>query len=67
MRLLGHLVQMLPGHLPRVILRAHPTQDMLSLGWAGNTWIPPEELDDVAEEREVLASLLRLLPPLANS
>ena len=74
MRWLGHLVRMPPGRLPGEVFRAvprvgDPGEDP---GHAGETvsrlaWeclgIPQEELDEVAGEREVWASLLRLLPP----
>ena len=75
MRWLGHLVRMPPGRLPGEVFRAHPTgrrprgrprtrwRDFVSrLAWE-RLGIPREELDEVAGEREVWASLLRLLPP----
>ncbi|KAK0147969.1 putative uncharacterized transposon-derived protein F52C9.6 [Merluccius polli] len=75
MRWLGHLVRMPPGRLPGEVFRAHPTgrrprgrprtrwRDYVSrLAWE-RLGIPQEELDEVAGEREVWASLLRLLPP----
>ncbi|KAK0150407.1 Craniofacial development protein 2 [Merluccius polli] len=75
MRWLGHLVRMPPGRLPGEVFRARPTgrrpwgrprtrwRDYLSrLAWE-RFGIPQEELDEVAGEREVWASLLRLLPP----
>ncbi|KAK0154376.1 putative uncharacterized transposon-derived protein F52C9.6 [Merluccius polli] len=74
MRWLGHLVRMPPGRLPGEVFRARPTsrrprgrprtrwRDYVSrLAWEG-LGIPQEELDEVAGEREVWASLLRLLP-----
>ncbi|TWW71236.1 hypothetical protein D4764_17G0007190 [Takifugu flavidus] len=67
MRWLGHLVRMPPGRLPGEVFRACPSsrrppgrprtrwRDYVSrLAW---------ELEEVAGEREVWASLLRLLPP----
>ncbi|KAK0138802.1 putative RNA-directed DNA polymerase from transposon X-element [Merluccius polli] len=75
MRWLGHLVRMPPGRLPGEVFRARPTgrrprgrprtrwRDYVSrLAWE-RLGIPQEELDEVAGEREVRASLLRLLPP----
>ena len=77
MRWLGHLVRMPPGRLPGEVFRARPTgrrswgrprtlcgeRDYVSrLAWE-RLRIPQEELDEVAGEREVWASLLRLLPP----
>ena len=74
MRWLGHLVRMPPGRLPGEVFRACPTgrRPGEDPGHAGETvsrlaWerlgIPQEELDEVAGERKVWASLLRLLPP----
>ncbi|KAK0154400.1 putative uncharacterized transposon-derived protein F52C9.6 [Merluccius polli] len=75
MRWLGHLVRMPPGRLPGEVFRARPTgrrprgrprtrwRDYVSrLAWE-RLGIPQEELAAVAGEREVWASLLRLLPP----
>ncbi|KAK0151875.1 putative uncharacterized transposon-derived protein F52C9.6 [Merluccius polli] len=75
MRWLGHLVRMPPGRLPGEVFRACPTgrrprgrprtrwRDYVSrLAWE-RLGIPQEEVDEVAGEREVWASLLRLLPP----
>ena len=75
MRWLGHLVRMPPGRLPGEVFRARPTgrrprgrprtrwRDYVSrLAWE-RLGILPEELDKVAREREVWASLLKLLPP----
>ncbi|KAK0143194.1 Craniofacial development protein 2 [Merluccius polli] len=75
MRWLGHLVRMPPGRLPGEVFRARPTgrrprgrprtrwRDYVSrLAWE-HLGIPQEELAEVAGEREVWASLLRLLPP----
>ena len=75
MRRLGHLVRMPPGRLPGEVFRARPTgrrprgrprtrwRDYVSrLAWE-RLGVPREELDEVAGEREVWASLLRLLPP----
>ncbi|TWW80480.1 hypothetical protein D4764_01G0002950 [Takifugu flavidus] len=75
MRWLGHLVRMPPGRLPGEVFRACPSgrrppgrprtrwRDYVSrLAWE-RLGIPPDELEEVAGEREVWASLLRLLPP----
>uniref|UniRef100_A0A3B5Q8Y2 Reverse transcriptase domain-containing protein n=1 Tax=Xiphophorus maculatus TaxID=8083 RepID=A0A3B5Q8Y2_XIPMA len=75
LRWLGHLVRMPPGRLPGEVFRARPTgrrprgrprtrwKDYVSrLAWE-RLGIPPEELEEVAGEREVWASLLKLLPP----
>uniref|UniRef100_A0A3P9PV83 Reverse transcriptase domain-containing protein n=1 Tax=Poecilia reticulata TaxID=8081 RepID=A0A3P9PV83_POERE len=75
LRWLGHLVRMPPGRLPGEVFRARPTgrrprgrprtrwRDYVSrLAWE-RLGIPPEELEEVAGEREVWASLLKLLPP----
>ncbi|KAK0154371.1 putative uncharacterized transposon-derived protein F52C9.6 [Merluccius polli] len=75
MRWLGHLDRMPPGRLPGEVFRARPTvrrprgrprtrwRDYVSrLAWE-RFGIPQEELDEMAGEREVWASLLRLLPP----
>ncbi|TWW69209.1 hypothetical protein D4764_18G0000150 [Takifugu flavidus] len=75
MRWLGHLVRMPPGRLPGEVFRACPSgrrppgrprtrwRDYVSrLVWE-RLRIPPDELEEVAGEREVWASLLRLLPP----
>uniref|UniRef100_A0A674MGB6 Reverse transcriptase domain-containing protein n=1 Tax=Takifugu rubripes TaxID=31033 RepID=A0A674MGB6_TAKRU len=75
MRWLGHLVTMPPGRLPGEVFRACPSgrrspgrprtrwRDYVSrLVWE-RLGIPPDELEEVAGEREVWASLLRLLPP----
>ncbi|TWW68384.1 hypothetical protein D4764_19G0001820 [Takifugu flavidus] len=72
---LGHLVRMPPGRLPGEVFRACPSgrrppgrprtrwRDYVSrLVWE-RLGIPPDELEEVAGEREVWASLLRLLPP----
>ncbi|KAK3546888.1 hypothetical protein QTP86_003816 [Hemibagrus guttatus] len=74
LRWLGHLFQMPPGRLPGEVFRACPTgkrprgrprtrwRDYVSrLTWE-RLGIPPEELEEVSVEREVGASLLRLLP-----
>ncbi|XP_061622105.1 furin (paired basic amino acid cleaving enzyme) a isoform X2 [Phyllopteryx taeniolatus] len=67
MRWLGHLIRMPPGHVPP---GGDPGDDpghageTTSFGWPGNALgSPPEELDEVAGEREVWTSLLKLLPP----
>ncbi|TWW62296.1 hypothetical protein D4764_04G0009430 [Takifugu flavidus] len=75
MRWLGHLVRMPPGRLPGEVFRACPSgrrppgrprtrwRDYVSrLAWE-RLGIPPDELEEVAGEREVWASLLRLLSP----
>ncbi|KAK0138211.1 putative uncharacterized transposon-derived protein F52C9.6 [Merluccius polli] len=75
MRWLGHLVRMPPGRIPGEVFRARPTGRrprgrprtrwrvyVSRLAWE-RLGIPQEELDEVAGEREVWASLLRLLPP----
>ncbi|CAG5932579.1 unnamed protein product [Menidia menidia] len=75
LRWLGHLFRMPPGRLPGEVFRARPTgrrprgrprtrwRDYVSrLAWE-RLGIPPEELAEVAGEREVWISLLRLLPP----
>ena len=75
MRWFGHLIRMPPGCLPGELFRARPTgrrppEDpkhaggTMSPSWPGNTLgFHLEELDEVAGERDVWASLLRLLPP----
>ena len=75
MRRLGHLIRMPLGRLPGEVFRTRPTgrrprgrpricwRDYVSrLAWK-RLGVPREELDEVAGEREVWASLLRLLPP----
>ncbi|KAK3565347.1 hypothetical protein QTP86_007134 [Hemibagrus guttatus] len=75
LRWLGHLFWMPPGRLPGEVFRACPTgrrprgrprtrwRDYVSqLAWE-RLGVPPEELEEVSGEREVWASLLRLLPP----
>ena len=75
LRWLGHLYRMPPGRLPGEGVPGMPhreeapgkTQDTLeglchSAG-LGTPWGPPGELEEVSGEREVWASLLRLLPP----
>ncbi|TWW73379.1 hypothetical protein D4764_15G0007730 [Takifugu flavidus] len=77
MRWLGYLLRMPPGRLPGEVfrhehlmsLRRPPERprtrwkDYVSrLAWE-RLGIPPDELEEVAGEREVWASLLRLLPP----
>uniref|UniRef100_A0A672GTN4 Reverse transcriptase domain-containing protein n=4 Tax=Salarias fasciatus TaxID=181472 RepID=A0A672GTN4_SALFA len=75
LRWLGHLFRMPPGRLPREVFRACPTgrrprgrprtrwRDYVSrLAWE-RLGILPEELEEVSGDREVWASLLRLLPP----
>ena len=73
MRWLGHLIRMPSGCLPGEVFRA-PTTSRRPLGRPRTRWrdydsqlawerlgTPPEELDEVAGEREIWASLLRLL------
>ncbi|KAK3543929.1 hypothetical protein QTP70_031842 [Hemibagrus guttatus] len=75
LRWLGHLFRMPPGRLPVEMFRACPTGKrprgrprtrwrdyVFRLAWE-RLGVPPEELEEVAREREVWASLLRLLPP----
>ncbi|KAK3537288.1 hypothetical protein QTP70_006984 [Hemibagrus guttatus] len=75
LRWLGHLFRMPPGRLPGEVFRACPTGKrprgrprtrwrdyVFRLAWE-RLGVPPEELEEVAREREVWASLLRLLPP----
>ncbi|KAK7922730.1 hypothetical protein WMY93_009632 [Mugilogobius chulae] len=79
LRWLGHLFRMPPGRLPGEVFRACPTgrrprgrprtrwRDYVSrLTWE-RLGIPPEELAEVCGDREVWASLLRLLPPRPDS
>ncbi|KAK3566178.1 hypothetical protein QTP86_028416 [Hemibagrus guttatus] len=79
LRWLGHLFRMPPGRLPGEVFRACPTgkrpwgrprtrwRDYVSrLAWE-RLGVPPEELEEVSGEREVWASLLRLLPPRPGS
>ncbi|KAK3558236.1 hypothetical protein QTP86_013969 [Hemibagrus guttatus] len=79
LRWLGHLFRMPPGRLPGEVFRACPTGKrprgrprtrwrdyVFRLAWE-HLGIPPEELEEVAREREVWASLLRLLPPRPSS
>ncbi|KAK3532990.1 hypothetical protein QTP70_006197 [Hemibagrus guttatus] len=79
LRWLGHLFRMPPGRLPGEVFRACPTgkrprgrprtrwRDYVSrLAWE-RLGVPPEELEKVSGEREVWASLLRLLPPRPGS
>ncbi|KAK3556749.1 hypothetical protein QTP70_016703 [Hemibagrus guttatus] len=74
LRWLGHLFRMPPGRLPGEVFRACPTGKrprgrprtrwrdyVFRLAWE-RLGVPPEELEEVAREREVWASLLRLLP-----
>ncbi|KAK3547092.1 hypothetical protein QTP86_011400 [Hemibagrus guttatus] len=81
LRWLGHLFRMPPGRLPGEVFRACPTgkrprgrprtrwRDYVSrLAWE-RLGVPPEELEEVSGEREVWASLLRLLllPSVSSS
>ncbi|KAK3544083.1 hypothetical protein QTP86_001214 [Hemibagrus guttatus] len=74
LRWLGHLFRMPPVRLPGEVFRACPTgkrprgrprtrwRDYVSrLAWE-RLGVPPEELEEVSGEREVWASLFRLLP-----
>ena len=78
LRWFGHLMRMPPGRLPREVFLARPTgrrprgrprtrwRDYISsLAWE-RLGIPQSELADVAGEREVWGSLLKLLPPRPN-
>ncbi|KAK3538164.1 hypothetical protein QTP70_032558 [Hemibagrus guttatus] len=79
LRWLGHLFRMPPGRLPGEVFRACPTgkrpRGRPRTRWRDYvpwlTWerlgILPEELEEVFGEREVSASLLRLLPPRPGS
>ena len=75
LRWFGHLMRMPPGRLPREVFLARPTgrrprgrprtrwRDYISsLTWE-RLGIPQAELANVAGEREVWRSLLKLLPP----
>ncbi|KAK3529274.1 hypothetical protein QTP70_024827, partial [Hemibagrus guttatus] len=76
LRWLGHLFRMPPGRLPGEVFWACPTgkrhrgrpwRDYVSrLAWE-RLGVPPDELEEVSGEREVWASLLRLLPPRPGS
>ncbi|KAK3510343.1 hypothetical protein QTP70_004929 [Hemibagrus guttatus] len=79
LRWLGHLFRMPLGRLPGEVFRACPTGKrprgrprtrwrdyVFRLAWE-RLGVPPEELEEVAREREVWASLLRLLPPRPGS
>ncbi|XP_054656606.1 uncharacterized protein LOC129194983 [Dunckerocampus dactyliophorus] len=72
LRWLGHLVRMPPGRLPGEVFRAcpagrrprgRPRRDYVSqLAWE-RLGVLTVELEEVVRDREVWASLLRLLPP----
>lgn len=75
LRWFGHLVRMPSGRLPWEVFRACPTgrrprgrprtrwrDYIIRLTWE-RLGVPSEELMEVAGERTVWASLLRLLPP----
>ena len=76
MRWLGHLVRMPPGRLPGEVFRAHPTgrrprgrprtrwRDYVSRLARERLGVPPEELEEVAgdRDRDGWVSLLKLLP-----
>ncbi|KAK3544536.1 hypothetical protein QTP86_015589 [Hemibagrus guttatus] len=79
LRWLGHLFRMPPRCLPGEVFWACPTGKrprgrhrtcwrdyVFRLAWEC-LGVPPEELEEVAREREVWASLLRLLPPRPGS
>ncbi|KAK3521039.1 hypothetical protein QTP86_018753 [Hemibagrus guttatus] len=79
LRWLGHLFRMPPARLSGEVFRACPTGKrprrrprtrwrdyVFRLAWE-RLGVPPEELEEVAREREVWASLLRLLPPRPGS
>ncbi|KAK3551381.1 hypothetical protein QTP70_016644 [Hemibagrus guttatus] len=79
LRWLGHLFRMPPGRLPGEVFWACPTGKrprgrprtrwrdyVFRLAWE-RLGVPPEELEEVAREKEVWASLLRLLPPRPGS
>ncbi|KAK3542976.1 hypothetical protein QTP70_008512 [Hemibagrus guttatus] len=79
LRWLGHLFRMPPRRLPGEVFRACPTgkrprgrprtrwRDYVSrLAWE-RLGVPPEALKELFGEREVWASLLRLLPPQPGS
>ncbi|TWW56043.1 hypothetical protein D4764_08G0000300 [Takifugu flavidus] len=76
---LGHLARMPSGCLPLEVFRTCPTGRQ-PRGWPRTRWrdyisrlawerlgVPPEELMEVAGERAVWASLLKLLPPRPGS
>nr|XP_023656259.1 uncharacterized protein LOC111837982 [Paramormyrops kingsleyae] len=69
LRWFGHLSRMPPGRLPGEVFQACPTrrrpQGRPRTHWLAEErlGIPPEELEEVAGEREVWASPLRLQPP----
>uniref|UniRef100_A0A8C6Q6L6 Reverse transcriptase domain-containing protein n=1 Tax=Nothobranchius furzeri TaxID=105023 RepID=A0A8C6Q6L6_NOTFU len=79
LRWLGHLVRMPPGCLPGEVFWARPTgrrpkgrprtrwRDFVCHLARERLGIPAEELAQVAGEREVWASRLRLLPPQPDS
>ena len=79
LRWFGHLVRMPPKRLPRKVLDARPTgrrprgrpktrwKDYISTLAEERLGIPPEEVDNVAQEREHWKSLLELLPPRPDS
>ena len=75
MRWLGHLVRMPPGCLPVKVFQARPTgrrprgrprtrwRDYVSWLALERLGVPPEELEEVAGDRDVWVSLPKLLPP----
>ena len=78
LRWFGHLMRIPPGRLPREVFLARPTgrrprgrpktrwRDYISsVAWE-HLGIPQSELANVAGEREVWGSLLKLLPPQPN-
>ncbi|KAA0706920.1 hypothetical protein E1301_Tti002240 [Triplophysa tibetana] len=63
LRWLGHLFRMPPGRLPGKVFRACPT-GRRPRGRPRTRWRDyVSQLEEVSREREVWASLLRLLPP----
>ena len=75
LRWLGHLYRMPPGRLPREVFRACPTggrppgrprdrwRDLVSKMARQRLGIPLNELEEVCGDREVWASLVRMLLP----
>ena len=75
LRWLGHLFRMPPGRLPAEVFRTSPIgrrprgrprtrwRDYVSQLALERLGIPPDGLEEVCVDREVWASLLRMLPP----